>query len=80
MASNDPQSKTPVGLPPDVERSLAEYPEIIIPPPVFAPTMFANGDRSALREDVPSRRWDDPPIVRRHPFEIYITGQASAGA
>lgn len=80
MASNDPQSQTPVGLPPDVAAALAEYPEIVIPPPAFAPTMFANGDRSALREDVPSRRWDDPPFQPRHPFEVYIAGQASAGA
>lgn len=61
------------------EEPALEYTRIIVPLPDFPQGLGTPQDRSALETPAADRRWSDPRIVRRHPFEIYITGQSTAG-
>jgi hypothetical protein len=75
-------------LPPVVEdpviagEAVAEYIAQQIPIPAIqatAPRATNEARLGDMAEPNAPRRWDDPQIVRRHPFEVYVVGQSGDG-
>lgn len=78
METNDQKGVSPVADP------IAEYIARQVPYPTIQDTAPRATNEARLGDlaSEPShpRRWNDAPIVTRHPFEVYVTGQPSAGA
>lgn len=79
MAADDQKGETALtdGEP------VAEYIARQIPFPPFqdtAPRATNEARLGDMAEPTDPRRWNDAPIVQRHPFEVYVAGQPSEGA
>lgn len=85
METNGKKSKAPIEDPVQSALDYAgirvelDYAREVFPVSAFSENGGTPQDRSALEIPPADRRWSDPPIVRRHPFEVYLSGQSAAG-